>query len=403
MSNQACFSDLIDFYRCYKDIADIKFEGNYLIAKDLSVQQQHWEKIKNNDFEKLIINTTNHSNDSAAPDIENGDIVEFSLLLKANPKKHFDDINRLVASFTPIQKGVMPDYFYLIDVDYLYPNDKEIDEIKRLKKICGFIKFLEKVLPHTEGLLDNHPCLKFVVFSKDFYNKKKSNKVTFSSKFDYNLLPDNLESTAFLEELGSEDDLHTYERITVFQNALVELLSLAPEDGEFNYVLDNLKKLERIYKSNYAIYINDFHLEEFKKDVIESYTVFSNEIDNKINDLVTKMFAVPAVSTAMLFLRTTNTNNSSAQQDYSILIYAIIIVTLLISGMHLKWVMNSLCMIENNIKDVFGRFEGQEQSTSDFVGNKKDELLQRLIDAAFNGYAFASLVLLLSLIVMFYI
>ncbi len=404
MGNQSNFQALINFYRLYKGKGDIKFDQNFLSANNLEVASDDWDEIKNNNFSKLVVNGSNYSNQTSVINIKDDDKVTFKLLLDANPKKYFDNINHLVANFTPLQKGNLPSHFYLIDEDYYYPDDAERREVKNLKQVCDFINFLEKVLPHTEGRMDDHPSLKFVVFSKDLYNTKKSNKITFSSKFDYDLLPEEIENLSFLEELGAENDLHTYERITIFQNSLVELLTLAPQNQEFNYVLENLDKLESIYKNNYAIYINDFHLEEFKKDVISSYTAFSTEIDNKISDLVSKMFAVPAVSTAMLFLRTTQANNASSNNaDYSFLIYATIIVTLVLSGLHLKWVLNSLCMIENNIKEVLGRFEAEQYDSTSFVSERKGELLKRISDAAFNGYIFASLVSVLAVIVVFYI
>lgn len=406
MSNQELLG-LVYFFRLYKEGGKIELNENHLEAKDIIVEDDDngWDKLQAFEFSQLYVNDQNHSNDTSLPTLKSGDQVSFKISLSTNPRKIFSNIDDLVSSFRPIQQGTMPEEFYLIDEDHLYPSDPDnIASVSKVEKACRFMKFLEKVLPHTEGRIDNHTDLKFVLFSKDFYNTKKSKKIVFCSKFKYSSLPEEMEETGFLESLGSENDLHTYERITIFQNSLVELLSSAQDGQEFVYLLNNLEKLEKIYKSNYAIYINDFHLEEFKKDVVESYTKFSEDIDNKINSLASKIFAIPAVSTAMLFLRTAQSNGvNNDAKDYSLLIYSVILVTFLISYINFQWIMKSFCMIEKNVNEVFGRFEGQEQNGSEFVSNRKNELIGRIEGAAFNGYIFIALVFLLAVIVIIYI
>jgi hypothetical protein len=350
MSKEQELKKVVAFYRTYK--SHCSFEGGYFKVADAEIINPiDIEKLP---FEQLSINSQPaQKNDSFS--VKQGDVLSFTL---CQPALAFENIERLIGKHKPINKGVMPKDFYLIDSNLLYSEleDETEPNLCTLVLICKFISFLKSVLPHTEST-ETH--LNFVLFSRA-KETKKLEKITFSSKFDEQDLSVDLSKLNLLLELEENDDLHSYERITVFNNSLYELAGKAHDNKHtFTYILKHFDKLIELYKNNYDTYINNFHLEEFKKEIVESYSKFSDEIDVKVEHLAIKVLAVPAISTAILFLKNGSSN--------TFLIGSILTVVLLITFLQSDWTADSLLRIEQSINDIYKKFDNKNEQGAEFV------------------------------------
>jgi hypothetical protein len=391
MNSEELLKAVVNFYRAYKQFCSIK-DGYFTVENAILNETDSWNGLAGVEFVQLKVNKT-PINIAGHQALSVGDEVSFTII---TPNLIFENIDDLIVRYNPLQKGMMPGDLYIRDVDVLLSEGVLSDQLENLSRICRFIKFLEKVLPHTENT-STARGLKFVIFS-GAKESKKNDKKTFYSRFTVHELDARLDKLNFILALDDNDDLHSYERVTVFQSALYELVSqIHDNDSTFAFILKHFDRLVELYKNNYETYINNFHLEDFKKEVVESHSKFSDEIDSKVNDLVTKFIAAPAISTALLFFKSTN---SSGAGD-NILVGAILFIVFLIIVSQIKWNLESLEQIECNVRDVFKKFEQNKEEGGVFVANKRGNLLSRLEKASFLAYSFGALSLVLCVMVFF--
>lgn len=389
MDSKALLESIVELHRYFGDEKS-SFSSN---DEDFSVNQIKLDANSNKlvsqitEFDEFVVN--GQDVDIEQPVFSIGDTISFKYRLPRNPRVIYESYDELVRLHRPLQKGEIPDVFYIKNEDYLYlgAEDAEDKNIIKLKNVSKLIKFLEATLPHTENTSEQQNP-KFVLFSRE-PDSKKLRKNTFESRYSFSDLPDDLPGLSLFLSIKDDEGLHSYEQIIILQNSLAELLSGAEDGKEFVFLLNNFNKLRELYKNNYETYINNFHIESFKKEVVDDYQKFSDEIDKKINDLFLKFFSVPAVSTATLFIRTPDDTSKTA------LTALVIISVLIIVFIHLRWVMNGLCLTENNIKEIFGKFADKKESGAIFADQKKRELLKKIEQSACNSYFFMFLVTLL--------
>lgn len=395
MDSQALLESIVELHR-YVGIEKSFFSTNDedFEVSEVNLDAESYRLVSRiNEFENFVVN--GQDSEPEQPVFSIGDTISFKYRLPRNPRIIYESYDELVRLHRPLQKGELPNGFYIKNEDYLYLTHEHNEDtnIEKLINVSKLINFLEATLPHTENTSEQQNP-KFVLFSRE-PNSKKLRKNTFESRYSFSDLPDDLPGLNFFLSIKDDEGLHSYEQIIILQNSLAELLSGAEDGKEFVFLLKNFRKLSELYKNNYETYINNFHLESFKKEVVDDYQKFSDDIDKKINDLFLKFFSVPAVSTATLFIRTPDDTSKTA------LTALVIISVLIIVFIHLRWVMSGLCLTENNIKEIFGKFADKRESGAIFANQKKKELLKKIEQAACNSYFFMLLVTTLGVAAIF--
>ena len=289
----------------------------------------------------------------------------FELIFRLPIGYFYPNLESFIETSTQLSMGILRDNFYLIDEDYYPGDDKKPDLITQLEKICAWIRFLQIVLHHTETRTN---WLTFILFPETI-DKNIRSKKSFRSKISISDLSCDLTKTAEFLEIAKKEDLHASERKSVFRQALAELLEHQIDEAQaFSYILQNIDKLYRTYHDNYERYINGFSIEKLKKEVIDDYNNFSTQINNSLNDIVTKAFAVPAsLAAAALLIRLDNLASH-------VVMALVVLITTIIYVLTLSWQLNKIESIKNDISDTFSAFSNSGASGSSFAREKEDVL-----------------------------
>jgi hypothetical protein len=203
-----------------------------------------------------------------------------------------------------LSAGIMPDDFYISDINYL-PNriDGNVKpiEIKKLEHFCLLIKYLKKV-SHFVSHKNNMNKAIFMVTDED--NKETSPR-SIDLKFTKSLMELDFINLSILEELVDLADTatHKFEKLSIFRLSLWEILAYARlEDADIHFIGTHWEELLNTYNKSYALYIRGFSFTKFKSEIEE----FQHESIEKINDLlgniIIKSLAVPSLFSIWLFV-----------------------------------------------------------------------------------------------------
>ncbi|GAB6140899.1 hypothetical protein JCM14076_16280 [Methylosoma difficile] len=282
-------------------------------------------------------------------------------------KLFFKDIADLITNYTGIKIGKLPESFYLIGEDYLTTEANEPEKLIQLRRVCRWILFLDKALPHTDK---SNNSFTFVLLTEDKENKGFK-KHLIESRFTFaDLKPlDGLES---FEEMLKNQDLHCSERLAVVRNALEELLSKRPATNQqLGYILSEFEVFKKLYQDNYETYINGFSLKDFKKEVIEKHQDVASKIDGALYDVINKALAIPVSIVTIGALIKEDQLINSLVVSCAVLLVPVLMWWLI--GQHLK----RLEEIQLDIKEIFDKFENKKESAAQFVDEKRQSLVDR--------------------------
>lgn len=345
-------------------------EGGYLRAQSESINLhtiellQRVHKVFPEKFERLRF----EGNDIDSSDTDNLAQYEnqsMDLAIQIPPHLFYSDLEKLVKTRSSLSMGEMREDFYLINEDY-YPDDNDTPkELTQLEKICEWIRFLQKVLQHTE---ERKTWLTFVLFPEPKNGNRRS-KITFQSKILFSDLDSDLSRTSEFLKITDKNDIHSSERESVFRQTLAELLiQNTDRDNAFSFLLKNMEDLCQNYHDSYARYINGFSLEKLKQEVIENSELFSTQIKTALNEIITKSFAVPAsLAAAALLVRLDNTLSD-------ITLTLVILFTTSITVLSLSWQSTHILSIISQINARFSNYIVSGKSGEAFAKKNKKEL-----------------------------
>lgn len=357
-------------------------DGRYLIVSQFQASAQivrlvlRVKKAFQNSIEKFQVNTVDQNDDC---DIESVEGLPLELVIKLPIGKFYKNIEAFVKESSQLSMGELREDFYLVDEDYLAGEEHSLHSVSQLEKLCAWIGFLQAVLPHTETRVS---WLTFILFPESVDGNGRSKK-TFKSKIRIEDLSFDLSKIKEFLEIAGKEDLHASERKSVFRQALAELLeSQHEEDRGFSHILKNINKLHQTYHDNYERYINGFSMEKLKKEVMADYYQFSLRINSALNDIVTKVFAVPASLVAVaLLIRLDNLASH-------VVMTLVVLLTSVVCELMLSWQATNICMIKGDIKSTFGDFSNSGASGAEFARKKQIKL-----NRSTNGVAIRILLL----------
>ncbi|QPK62541.1 hypothetical protein IVG45_17050 [Methylomonas sp. LL1] len=303
------------------------------------------------------------------PETQNNPKLKFTLNFPiiSGFKRFFLNVDDLISHHTGVKKGLLPDEFYLIENDYLTGEVDEPEKLQQLRKVCRWIVFLKQALPHTEEKRDSYL---FVLLTED-KESKGFKKHLIESRFTFHELQ-NLDGLEYFEEMLTNEDLHSHERLAVVRNALEELLSKRPTINQrLGDILSEFEVFKQLYQDNYETYINGFSLKDFKKEVIEKHEEFAHKIENTLNDVLNKGFSIPiSIATIAALIKEKELINGLVI-SFSVLLISVFMCRLI------KQHRDRLKDIKLALNEVFEKFENREESAAQFVNDKQNNLIKR--------------------------
>ena len=125
--------------------------------------------------------------------------ISFDCFIPANG--FYQDLPAFVKKTPSVHKKEgLPDVFYISERDYFHGEKEVISEIRQVEEICRLIRFLEKVITHSEDR-PNH--MRFVLLTLDKDNNS-TRKQLLETRYDYSDVTE-LVGLKELEQITQED------------------------------------------------------------------------------------------------------------------------------------------------------------------------------------------------------
>lgn len=173
--------------------------------------------------------------------------------------------------------------FYCAELDYLYSQDENDDDIPFIIKsyinIVGFFDLLTSIADYV----DEHPNKKDLIFLQ-------KDKLIITSEYDVDSLID-----INIEEFKNEfidSEIHKEQKKTIIKAALFDLFS---KNGivKFSELLLNYSNFIEQLKNNYTLFVSEFSFQKVKDEIEKEKLEFITKINKVFSDIQNQLIALP--------------------------------------------------------------------------------------------------------------
>lgn len=213
------------------------------------------------------------------------------------------NIKDLISSASAILSTTfeLPKYFYLTDSSYVSVGETDNEDILKLRNLLEWFSLFDDVA----NISNKKGSVKELVFIV----KADGDRVTKPTHFETLITPDvadikNVPSLGHFSELksqGTSEDLHLKEKRQFFSMALVEILrgvSSSEKSCTF-WVGENIDALRNLYYEYYELFIENFAINEFRRELEEARFSYVEKIESVIGNIQGKLYVIPASFIAM--------------------------------------------------------------------------------------------------------
>ncbi|MBN8877464.1 MAG: hypothetical protein J0I32_07955 [Sphingobacteriales bacterium] len=379
-------SILYTFVDIQKQLSQYKFDKGE-ITGNLLLNRSNLEEIKELSKSEivenfLIINGTTISLEHAISFL--GAEVSITAYLRNIPDGFFYDSE---ADFIAKNKYYQPkEVFYIKSIDYYSDADVNQNLLNKVNDVHRFIRLMEEIADVVLEEADNTRVL--ILFQK--------RKILMPIIYNQN----HLRAIPFLEDLEKQlcSSHDKEERISIFKSEIVTFLLEIPEGERFGKLITMLDIIYDNYLKSHLLYLEKFSYHDLKSEIDADKLEFTKKIYSTVNDIQTKLIAVPAA-----FLLILSQFDFTGESDTKNLL--IVIASILFSGLLEILLRNQfgvLKYIEVEIKDLRNELSNKDTKLdlSEFVTSFAD--LQPLMDKQrCYLWIFRSIVWLVSLVSIF--
>lgn len=306
MTNDQLFSTAIDLYKSFNN--KIKASNGFLQLSDsfnLTAQQAEILKTvyKNRDKFKSFRLTIDHETIDLESNITENALCS-ELKIELSPYSHcnfsfysneYEMLKRL--SVALLHGKLLPELYYLIDIDYRSNSDLVIESELKLHTVTKWISFFRKI-SDIQKETTTGVCLYFLI---------KSGSDKFTQPLEVSI--SNIEEICNLPKISAVDDiemlindaevgnLHSKDKQSFFKLALVDVIKSSNESNPSSILgkalFYNLDKIKKCYYEHYEVFIHNFAIGEFQQQVQDKWFDFSEKINGVLSDIKSKLYAVP--------------------------------------------------------------------------------------------------------------
>jgi hypothetical protein len=234
------------------------------------------------------------------------ELVYFSFSLSEN-MVFCDDLKEYVSIYSSaiLNDAAIPKYFYLRNSCVLFNDEIIKNKLENIRRATLWVNLFEKISDINKLNEDGGRTYYFLVKgANDSYSKPMEIEVKdLSSVVDVSIMPELGAFDALL--LEERVDLNDDEKRSFFKLAMVDTLrdlALKPEAEGKDYLtlaLGNIDSIKTSYFDHYEIFIHNFALGEFYREVEGKYFDYVEKIQSVLGDIQTKIFAIPAALIGM--------------------------------------------------------------------------------------------------------
>jgi len=277
----------------------------------------------------------------------------------------------LLKSGTAISRGIYPEDYYLIDLDF-YSEDSgdRPASVVSLTSVCTIIRGLQSLAIYHDQR--NASRLVFVAPSES-----STPHVVIEPKISEALLvkvvtPLDLRIIEDLSSESGESDPHRSAKCGVFGVTITEFLkSLSPTES-FDHLIANWTGFLDTYQKNLGTYLSGFAFHKAKREVAKAEFDFADQYGKLIGEIATKLFSIPLSFAAIATLP-----KSTSLAESIVVILGLIVVGIIVSGT-VDNQEQQLIRVSHAKDLVLGALEGRKQSYPDDLKNAIDSMEMQL-------------------------
>ncbi|OWW18359.1 hypothetical protein AYR66_01185 [Noviherbaspirillum denitrificans] len=203
-----------------------------------------------------------------------------------------------------IVHGVLPENFYVADIDYFSGDANKPEKIKSIELLSTFIKLLSEFAEDSSELQGGGINRLLFVLPPD--GRKPQKTVVVPIILEATALDNTLIHLRILEELvdpSNEKKLHIEERRLVMRTAIGDVLSNAENGANLlTYLAKNWREVLHKYRHNFQAYINNFAFDEVRKKIADAEIEYASKLSGVLGDIAGKLLALPVSLVALIAL-----------------------------------------------------------------------------------------------------
>ena len=324
MLEKDLFSSLVKLYRELGEIAKVISYECFETTQEFEIKKSTYDALKELEgflkgfgFTKVVSVQVDYldkeylSQDDIGREC-NSISIDFSSINKTKSRADrfyfFDGIRQLIKDFSVfLSRGEkLPRHYYLFSDDISSIDEQVSKEKEAFDSVVDWISLLTSLSDINKDVDDGQ-----ILY---FYQKSEGEKISKPFRLDVSIsssfysMGSCIELGEFesLKSGGESKSLHVDEKRSVFKLALVEVLKdLSKEGGGedlFYKLFCNLGRLRSSYYEHYQVFVNNFALSEFHRELEGAYFDYLEKIQGVLGDIQAKMYAVPAALIGMAAL-----------------------------------------------------------------------------------------------------
>ena len=193
--------------------------------------------------------------------------------------RYYESLNQFIASN---YKGLPAVPFYIQDENY-FSSDQELSlNLKFYLQVIELIELLSGISDYQEDVDGEY-------FKLVFFEKKKISLVT---RFTSNQLRDINDLKILKDQFNNAHDRE--QRIEIFRTEMVNFLFGYPEDMRLGVLIMSFDQVYTNYVQSHFLYLEKFSYYDIKAQVDKDKLDYVKKIASTVNDIQSKMIAVPA-------------------------------------------------------------------------------------------------------------
>jgi len=304
---------------------------------------------------------------------ENGRKLSFTFKVNQGSANRFYIDRSDFVKIHALKKGVMPEFYYIVEDDYYSIDSQKPQWIQKTESICELIFNLSKLAHFHDIKHDSKGTFFRLVFV--LHSESKSTSIVIETNFSENVVDDkiiDLDLIKSLVSLESSVDIHYIEKVNTFRNTIIEYVE--GNSNSFSGIIENWHDICQLYSNNLAAYMSAFSFHRARKEVVDAEIEYSEKLSKIISDISSKALAIPISLAASLAIFKLTSNSEW------IITFSGVIITGVISSAMLLSQKKQLERISHSKEVLFKQLNVRIKDDTTDLKNSLQEVIDKLND-----------------------
>lgn len=307
---------------------------------------------------------------------EDGNILSYTFKVAQRNANRFYKNKSEFVKINTLKKGIMPDFFYIVENDYCSSDSEKPNFVKKIEDICELIDNLSKLAHFHDIKKDSKGTFYRLVFI--LHSESKSTSIVIETNISEDILNGeqiNIELIKSLINIESSGDIHYIEKINTFRNTIIEYVN---KNGDsFSALVENWNSICNLYTNNLAAYMSAFSFHKARKEVVDAELEYSEKFSKIISEISNKALAISISLAGSIAIFKLSTNADWIITFLGVIVTAVISSAMIISQqkqldriVHSKEIL--FTQIKTRIKDDTSELKMNFQEAMDKLNDNED-------------------------------